>query len=1252
MVIMVNSMKKIGLEMQKIKSKRALTAWHPIALRSKLWRLGALALLWLLIFGSSLLPAQMVTNNPVEATYAFGNPLMGFRPGLNDYNKYPYRTVIRQYIRWNQIENNTNDTVQKIKDYCDSQWASLPANNIKVIPRVYLDWDSSTNNEYWPADLQTGDWTSQAFKDRVVRLIGRLGEVWDNDPRVAWIQTGIIGYWGEQENPVGVSQDGWAQRMGDAYTNAFKNKKLVVRNLEQWPGYEMGSYWDSFAHPAQNGVRNTINSYNSQGRYLTQVMEGEVAYGWGTNVAIPAFGAEPEITLNQTNYTDYIIDAIRELHASALGWVGEYELDGRFGTDTNNIKMNAARMQKEFGYRFHITEFACSARTEPGANMDVRFKVKNKGSAPFYENWPVAVVLINETNRQIVWKATLPNVDIRTWRPGDNYDTNSRVYLTPAQEYLHSASVQLPASLATGQYLIGLSILEPLSRTPGIFFAVTNFFKQSQSQPLMRIGIGANASSHILTGVAFDNLENDDTRYYTMTAQGPTNTLIALPSTNGSVSLNPGGGIYLKDTGVEVTANGVLGYAFGSWGGALAGLSNNPAIIAVETSKTISANYVAVPTYTLTASAANGSITLNPPGGVYNAGTLVTAKAIPNRGYAFTNWSGALTGSTNPATITMNGNNSVTANFVALSGDIAPWTESFALANGAMMDGPPTAWTATRSSGLFQVSGNRLMINGAGVEGVFETAEISISGGSVKVSLEVQSQGVDSADYMRFYKIVDGGAKVLINQQMGAGTNTMVGTGITGSKLKLRIETKVSFGDEYYYFDNLKVEDESLPPTYTLTTSAPNGAITLNPPGGVYATGTVVTVTANPNYGYALSNWSGAFSGSVNPTNLTMNANQSVTANFGLIPFYTVTTSATNGAISLNPPGGVYTNGTVVTVTAIPNSGYGFGNWSGDLSGSVNPTTIAMNGNKSLTANFGVAFGEPLPWLVNFNGLATGTTNQGWPASWTATRGGTFRVNGDRLEINGAGGEGVFTSGVINISGGAVNVSVGVQGGGGLDSGDYMRFYIKTNGGAERLIRQVSGAQAATTWTTNGITGTNLQVVIRASVTAADEFYYLDNISITNIAPINPTVSITQPANGAVVAAGANLLMTASASDPDGSVVRVDYFVAGTTKIGQSTNAPTFSFTWTNVPAGRYDLSAMATDNVGATGVSAAVPLTIRTWLQSSPQPGGQIQIQWAGGGTLQTASNVVGPWSDVSGVVSPYLHATTNSAQFFRVKQ
>ncbi len=340
---------------------------------------------------ASPVPADMVTTHPWEAPGAPRNPLMGFRPYLNGWlngsNPNPYTTVVHHYVRWNQIENHANDTVDKIRDFCDSQWANLPASNVKVVPRVYLDWDSNTGNEYWPADLASGDWTSQEFKDRVVRLIGRLGEVWDDDPRVAWVQTGIIGWWGEQENPVSVNADGWAQRMGDAYTDAFRNKKFVVRNMNHWPGHPVGVYWDSFGHPGQtNGSWNSIRNFNNQGRYLTQVIEGEVAYNWGENLFDPLYGGEPTITLGTGQYTDNMIDVIRELHASALGWISSYRTDGSFGTDPDVVRANAARMQAAFGYRFHITEFASSARTQPGANLEVRFKVKNKGSAPFYEN--------------------------------------------------------------------------------------------------------------------------------------------------------------------------------------------------------------------------------------------------------------------------------------------------------------------------------------------------------------------------------------------------------------------------------------------------------------------------------------------------------------------------------------------------------------------------------------------------------------------------------------------------------------------------------------------------------------------------------------------------------------------------------------------------------------------------------------------------------------------------------------------------
>jgi len=69
------------------------------------------------------------------------------------------------------------------------------------------------------------------------------------------------------------------------------------------------------------------------------------------------------------------------------------------------------------------------------------------------------------------------------------------------------------------------------------------------------------------------------------------------------------------------------------------------------------------------------------------------------------------------------------------------------------------------------------------------------------------------------------------------------------------------------------------------------------------------------------------------------------------IPQYTLTVNIA-GSGSVNPSGGTYDNGTVVTLTATPNAGYQFSGWSGDLTGSANPATITMNANKNVTATF------------------------------------------------------------------------------------------------------------------------------------------------------------------------------------------------------------------------------------------------------------------------------------------------------------
>ena len=96
-----------------------------------------------------------------------------------------------------------------------------------------------------------------------------------------------------------------------------------------------------------------------------------------------------------------------------------------------------------------------------------------------------------------------------------------------------------------------------------------------------------------------------------------------------------------------------------------------------------------------------------------------------------------------------------------------------------------------------------------------------------------------------------------------------------------------------------------------------------------------------------------------------------------------------------------------------------------------------------------------------------------------------------------------------------------------------------------------------------------------------------DNVTVSTPPPNQPpTVSLTAPASGASYVAPATVTLTATASDVNGTVSSVSFY-AGATLIGTDTTSP-YSATWNNVAAGSYSLTAVATDNSGATTTSAA----------------------------------------------------------------
>ncbi len=122
----------------------------------------------------------------------------------------------------------------------------------------------------------------------------------------------------------------------------------------------------------------------------------------------------------------------------------------------------------------------------------------------------------------------------------------------------------------------------------------------------------------------------------------------------------------------------------------------------------------------------------------------------------------------------------------------------------------------------------------------------------------------------------------------------------------------------------------------------------------------------------------------------------------------------------------------------------------------------------------------------------------------------------------------------------------------------------------------------------------------------------VDSSAATIVANSPPSVSITAPANGSVVQGPlGSTVLVASASDADGSVANVQFWLNGVTLIGQ-VNAPPYQYAWNGLGVGTWSVTARATDNRGATTTSA--PISIRV----NAQPA--VSLTGPSTGTLLTA--------------------------------
>jgi ribosomal protein S28E/S33 len=175
--------------------------------------------------------------------------------------------------------------------------------------------------------------------------------------------------------------------------------------------------------------------------------------------------------------------------------------------------------------------------------------------------------------------------------------------------------------------------------------------------------------------------------------------------------------------------------------------------------------------------------------------------------------------------------------------------------------------------------------------------------------------------------------------------------------------------------DNKAVTATFTQNTYTLTVNVVGNGVVNRNNTGPYHYNDVIQLAADPTIGWSFDHWSGDLTGSTNPDIVTITGNKIVNATFTQDTYTLTVSTVGNGSVTRNNTGPYY-YGDVVQLTGVPDGGWTFDHWSGGLSGSTNPHTIAMTGAKSVTAHF-TALGTRLyidPSLVEKGPSDIGTT--------------------------------------------------------------------------------------------------------------------------------------------------------------------------------------------------------------------------------------------------------------------------------------
>ena len=323
----------------------------------------------------------------------------------------------------------------------DTLLGDIASRGHQAIVRLYLDYPGKPSGipqflirdglrvSHYKMDGTTGDVESPDYSDVTLRrslqdFIAAFGSRYDGDPRLGFIEAGLLGAWGEWHTwprPELFAPKAVQSEVMLAYAAAFRKTIVLLRHSagpddptyvvnNQSPfGYHDDSFaWTTLADPKEPWhFMNLLQGAGALDHWQHVPIGGEIRpEAWGA--VFDTKPSDPRI--------EPIARCIAETHAS---WLLDSGIFGKHQTGERTA--NARRAIQQMGYELFISTVTTTIDDQHRLHADLA--ISNRGVAPFYYNWPIQCALLDDHHSLAVrstadasLRDVLPNVTTGQWK--------------------------------------------------------------------------------------------------------------------------------------------------------------------------------------------------------------------------------------------------------------------------------------------------------------------------------------------------------------------------------------------------------------------------------------------------------------------------------------------------------------------------------------------------------------------------------------------------------------------------------------------------------------------------------------------------------------------------------------------------------------------------------------------------------------------------------------------------------------------